>query len=342
MSTQIEFIDTRTASEEKLRALHTLYLTRDEELQPTDPPVAYEQRLADWRHLFESISVPRWVLCKGPEVVATSGMYYDLEQNLENAYGWVYVHPQHRGSGYGREVAAPMFDAAEESGRTRFGFTVKEGRPEEALTRRAGMKSAYREQTSRLLFQEVDWDLMGSWVTRAAERAADYELIFLPSPIEDRYLKAFCDLMLVMNTAPLEDLEEEDEIVTPENWRDIETKMKLRGVDILTYVARHEPTGEMAGYTNVGYHSLQPDLVEQMDTGVDPRHRNKGLGRWIKAAMALRLRDEYPQVRRIDTENAGSNEPMLNINIEMGFKPILIENVWQGDLATIRKNLSVQ
>jgi GNAT superfamily N-acetyltransferase len=91
----------------------------------------------------------------------------------------------------------------------------------------------------------------------------------------------------------------------------------------------------------VGYHSLQPDLVEQMDTGVDPKHRNQGLGRWIKAAMALKLRDGYPQVRRIDTENAGSNEPMLNINIEMGFKPILIENVWQGDLATIRKNLSI-
>jgi GNAT superfamily N-acetyltransferase len=218
---------------------------------------------------------------------------------------------------------------------------VKEGRPEEALALRAGMKSAYREQTSRLLFQEVDWDLMDSWVSRAAERASDYELIFLPSPIEDRYLEPFCDLMRVMNTAPSEDLEEEDEVVTPEYWRDFEAKMNLRGVDILNCVARHKPTGEMAGYTNVGYHSLQPDLVGQMDTAVDPKHRNKGLGRWIKAAMALKLRGEYPQVRRIDTENAGSNEPMLNINIEMGFKPILIENVWQGDLATIRRNLSV-
>jgi GNAT superfamily N-acetyltransferase len=268
-------------------------------------------------------------------------MFYDLEQNLENAYGWVYVHPQHRGSGYGRELAAPMFDTAEENGRTRFGFTVNEGRPEEALTRRAGMRSAYREQTSRLQFQEVDWRLMGSWVARAAERASDYELIFLPSPIEDRHLAAYCELMLVMNTAPLEDLEEEHEVITPDNWRDIEAKMKLRGIDILTFVARHKPTGEMAGYTNVGYHSLQPDLVGQMDTGVDPKHRDKGLGRWIKAAMALKLRDEYPQVRRIDTENAGSNQPMLNINIEMGFKPVLVQNVWQGDLATIRRNLSV-
>jgi hypothetical protein len=32
---------------------------------------------------------------------------------------------------------------------------------------------------------------------------------------------------------------------------------------------------------------------------------------------------------------------MLNINIEMGFKPVLIQNVWQGDLATLRERLSV-
>ena len=57
--------------------------------------------------------------------------------------------------------------------------------------------------------------------------------------------------------------------------------------------------------------------------------------------MALELRDRYPTVTRIDTENAGSNAPMLGINVEMGFKPILIQNVWQGALATIRQMLSV-
>ena len=57
--------------------------------------------------------------------------------------------------------------------------------------------------------------------------------------------------------------------------------------------------------------------------------------------MALKLREAYPSVRRIDTENAGSNAPMLGINVEMGFKPILIQNVWQGDLAAIRANLGI-
>jgi GNAT superfamily N-acetyltransferase len=129
--------------------------------------------------------------------------------------------------------------------------------------------------------------------------------------------------------------------MTPEMWRDIESKMTTRGREILIYVARHNATGAFAGFTNVAYKHLQPDHVEQWDTGVDPTHRNLGLGRWVKAAMALKLRDEYPGVERIDTENAGSNAPMLSINIEMGFKPILVQNVWQGDLATLRKNLSV-
>jgi GNAT superfamily N-acetyltransferase len=117
--------------------------------------------------------------------------------------------------------------------------------------------------------------------------------------------------------------------------------MAAREREILTYVARHKPSGRFAGYTNVCHKNLQPDLVEQWDTGVDPAHRNLGLGRWVKAAMALRLKETYPDVVRIDTENAGSNAPMLSINIEMGFKPILVQNVWQGDLTTVRESLSI-
>jgi GNAT superfamily N-acetyltransferase len=234
-----------------------------------------------------------------------------------------------------------MLDFADRDGRTRFAALVNEGAPEEALLARAGLKPAYREQVSRLDFRSVDWSLLQSWVDRASERATDYELVLMNSPIEERHLVPFCDLMLVMNSAPREDYVEEDELITPEIWRDVEAKMAARGREILIYVARHKPTGRLVGYTNVAYKRLQPNLVEQWDTGVDPAHRNLGLGRWMKAAMAFYLRENHPEVERIDTENAGSNAPMLNLNIEMGFKPILVQNVWQGDLATVRRNLSV-
>jgi GNAT superfamily N-acetyltransferase len=341
MSPHIESIDSRVALEETLEALHELNLIWDEETLPGDPPTPKAQRLVDWRNPLDFEVLHQWVMWKGPEIIGTSGMWLDRVQNLENGFGWVYVHPQHRGIGHGRALATPMLDVAETEGRTRFAFGIKDGRPEEALAIKAGLKSAYREQVSRLDFQSVDWSLMESWMARAAERASDYELLFMKSPIDEEHLQAFCDLMYVMNSAPREGYVEDAEVMTPEMWRDIESKMTTRGREILIYIARHAPTGAFAGFTNVAYKHLQPDHVEQWDTGVDPAHRNLGLGRWVKAAMAFKLRDEYPGVRRIDTENAGSNAPMLSINIEMGFKPILVQNVWQGDLATLRKNLSV-
>jgi GNAT superfamily N-acetyltransferase len=265
----------------------------------------------------------------------------DLAQNLENAVGWVYVHPEARGRGLGREIAAPMLDLAEEDGRIRIAFGVIEGRPEENLAARAGLRAAYREQLNRLSFQALDWSLMESWMERAVERASEYELVFLPSPIPEEHLQAFCDLALVMNTAPREDFEEEDEVMTPEMWRDIEAKEESRAFDILTYVARHRPSGAFAGFTTAVFHRLRPDLVWQMETAVDPAHRDRGLGRWVKAAMALKIRSEYPSVQRVETFNAGSNAPMLSINVEMGFKPVFTQTMWQGDLTVLREKLSV-
>jgi len=57
--------------------------------------------------------------------------------------------------------------------------------------------------------------------------------------------------------------------------------------------------------------------------------------------MLQKVRSDYPLIERVDTDNAGSNAPMLNINITLGFKPILMNHIWQGDVATIRKRLGV-
>lgn len=342
MSISVEHIDTRTAPEATLRALHELYMERDAELEPAgDPPVPFEQRVSEWRNLLESEATPRFALWDGQVIAATSGAFMHLEQNLENAFGWVYVRPTHRGRGLGRLVAEPMLDEVQSQGRTRFSIELSQGRPEEKIAESAGMKPAYTEKRSRLSFQELDWDLMKLWVKRAEERASEYELIFMGNPMPEEHVEAFCDLWQIMNTAPREDYEEEDEVLTPEVLRDWQIKSEARNLEPLLYVARHKPTGAFAGFTEVIWHRLQPDLVWQGDTGVDPEHRNQGLGRWLKAAMALRLRESHPGVRRIDTYNAGSNAPMLSINVEMGFGPIMIETVWQGDLATIRKRLSI-
>lgn len=139
-----------------------------------------------------------------------------------------------------------------------------------------------------------------------------------------------------MNTAPLEDYEQDDEVITPTVWRDIEEKMKISFCRLHTYIAVHRPTGDFVGSTSVSSDLLQVDQGWQWETVVHADHRNMGLCRWLKAAMIEKLAVESPVIERIDTWNAGSNEPMLNINIAMGFKPIFTANTWQGDLEIAR------
>ena len=137
-----------------------------------------------------------------------------------------------------------------------------------------------------------------------------------------------------------EDAEWEDFEMTPEKWRAEEDNTDLRGDDYLAIGALHVPSGEFAGLTDVFLPRLFPSQVWQEDTGVDPAHRNKGLGRWLKAEMLKWIASSRPEAKRIDTFNAGSNEPMLAINVEMGFEPILVENVWQATVEEVRANLS--
>jgi GNAT superfamily N-acetyltransferase len=114
----------------------------------------------------------------------------------------------------------------------------------------------------------------------------------------------------------------EDEIFTPAFIRQYEDACEAKGTRMWVVVARHDATGDLAGYTAFFFKKFRPWQVLQGDTGVDPAHRDRGLGRWLKAVNLLRLLDERPEAQVVDTENAGSNEPMLNINVALGFRPL--------------------
>ncbi len=73
--------------------------------------------------------------------------------------------------------------------------------------------------------------------------------------------------------------------------------------------------------TEMGYFPDEEYLIHQYMTGVRVPHRGRGLGKWLKAAMLLRVREEFPQVKVVVTGNATSNAPMLSINQRLGFKP---------------------
>lgn len=340
MSIEIQEIDTRTASEETLRTLHEFYHYVDADILPDDPPTPYERRALDWQNTSEDESVPRWLLAEDGVPVAAGLAYMGLEQNTDNGFGRVFVRPESRGKSYAKQLCEIIFETLEQNGRKRLDTSVTVAAESESFAERFGLKKVLVDRRSRLQISDVDTDLMDSWIARASERASAYELLYLESPYPDELVQKYCDLAFIMNTAPRDDYEMEDWVLTPEMWRDAEAKNEARGADLHTYIAVHKPTGDFAGYTTIQTDRLQPDQAWQWDTGVHPDHRNQGLGRWLKGALIKKTMAEHPTMARIDTWNAGSNEPMLAINVEMGFKGILESGTWQGSLATARDLLA--
>ena len=245
----------------------------------------------------------------------------DYEDNREHSWLELDVMPPFRRQKVGATLAQVGIEFAQASGRPLVGFDANSHVPASwEFLKAIGAEHKLTGRMSFLKFADVDRALLEGWVARAAERASDYELVRWDGDCPDEYVDAFVNEQNVMNTAPTEDLEYEDEVFTVARLRDREDTLRIRHIEPITLVARHKPTGEIVAHSDVWLPQRWPAKAYQNDTGVNPAHRERGLGRWLKAQMLLNLLDERPQIKNISTWNAGSNDAMLGINYAMGFK----------------------
>jgi RimJ/RimL family protein N-acetyltransferase len=73
-----------------------------------------------------------------------------------------------------------------------------------------------------------------------------------------------------------------------------------------------------------------------MVTAVLPEHRGHRLGLLVKIAMLDLLASQAPDVDRIFTGNAGSNQHMIAINEQLGFEVADTYRSWELDLASMQ------
>jgi GNAT superfamily N-acetyltransferase len=287
-----------------------------------------------WYHVVDGDEMIAELHCEGPRPESP-----EYESNKHLMWVFAYVLKAHRRQGVGRSLVRPAVARMTEVGAT-IASSVAEDEPGHAFVSGLGAEAKLVERASRLDLAAVDWDMVDSWVREGQERSPGARLDLYPEWVPDELLEDHCVQMTeLLNLMPWEGMEHGEIVITADTNREWRERMTAIGSTNPTIVVR-EADGSMSGMTDVLKHPHEPGIVRQMFTGVHPRARGRGMGKWVKAAMLRHVREAYPDTRWISTENAGSNDSMLAINNALGFQLHRVETFYQVDRAMLEKAVS--
>jgi mycothiol synthase len=306
---------------------------------PDDPPIPLEETIQSMQNIPPFVYERAWVAWNADrsEIIAESELVMlRMEENKHLAQVDISVFSAYRRQGLGRRMLALIAEAARAENRSHLiTGTVDRIPAGEAFLLRIGAKKGLESHVNQLRIGELDRGLIERWLERGKENAPEYELGFWDGPYPEEQLSAIALLNDLTNQQPRGDLAIEDMHITPEQLRQSERSFMERGIQRWTFYVIEKATSNFAGYTEVGWSPNRPEILDQWMTGVLPEYRNKGLGRWLKAAMLDKVLKERPQVKVVRTGNADSNAPMLKINQELGFKPYMASAVWQVEVERV-------
>jgi GNAT superfamily N-acetyltransferase len=242
----------------------------------------------------------------------------------------LHVHPAHRRLGTGSLLLSAVVAACRTEGRRSLVATAPADSPGEAFSERHGFRRALTLNHLILRLDELD---AAELLLIADAEHPRYRLTGWTGTVPDELADAFAAAKNAMNDMPVGDLDYGSVAWDAERVRAMGKVVADRGDTLLTIAAVHDD-GTLAGYTEILIPRGAPPRVQQYDTAVVPAHRGHGLGLWVKAAMARRLRAEHPGVVEIETDNADDNVHMLAVNHRLGFRPYRRTREFQLDVPT--------
>jgi len=336
---ELKHFDSEKALDVEWQALNVFNNLSKQEGFPEDPPTLLQDMINAMKSIPDFVAFKNWIVWRGEEAIA--GVSYDFLKTEENKHLLqfnIYVLPELRRQGIGTLLLRIITDSAESLKRRLLLSSTASNIPSgEAFMQNLKAEMALAEDENQLMIEEVDTDLMENWVMRATERARDLELVLWTGPYPEDQLEKIAAMLQVMNTAPTADLDIEDMNFTPDQLRQTDGTLAARGIERWTMLVRDPQNDAIAGYTQLYQKVSEPHKMMQGDTGVFPEYRGRGIGRWLKAAMIQKVLNERPDVQYIRTGNASSNQAMLKINHEMGFRLYKTLKNWQIETTKVKE-----
>lgn len=266
------------------------------------------------------------------------------EGNKHLFWADLYVRPDHRRQRIGASWVPLMLELMDRHGCTLAGIGTEEDSGH-AFLKWLGARAKLVGAENRLKLADVDWSMAQRWIDEGRVRSPQTKLEFyegqLPEEMWDDYAPQLTGLL---KDIPFEDLDVGEVLVTPDHMRDWYARLDLGG-EVQYILLTREPGGVISAMTDTTWAPYKPAILQQRFTGVRADARGRGLGKWIKAEMLVRLRQLHPEIEWVVTDNAGSNAPMLGINKKLGFRQYRSETEYQisrDDLAARVKKLALR
>jgi len=339
---KVELFDEQKASEGELKAYYDFFMQILAEARPDEPRRPYDKFIKQVLIHSDSLLIKRWVIWDNEQIIAYAIIYKTLDgENQHFPEVDIFVLPKWRCKGLGKMMLNKLHEEGLKENCTMFEFSTFSNTPSGSeFLNSIGADNCITENVNQMLIADLDMDLMDKWIAKAGERAADYEIELWMDKYPEKELKKFIKLYNnFWNSIPVGSLDYEYEELTPVRLKNELSSKIERGWKNWSMVARHKKTGAYAGFTNIMYTGFNPEMLNQGNTGVAQEHRNKGIGRWLKAFLIRHIIKEMPEIKKVRSENANTNRAMLNINEQMGFKLLYSESYWQIKLEDVAKYL---
>jgi GNAT superfamily N-acetyltransferase len=337
-------IDPATADAETWTRFHELRHMQENERRPDDPVQPDDEVEArmkkgnpfEFQHWYQIVRDGIPMSSFYAESVTPANAEYETNKHL--FWTDAFVRPEERRKGVATRWLPLVVELMKKHGCTSVGFYAEEDAAHEFL-KWVGAGPKLTDIESRLKLSAVDWPMLERWTREGAEQSPQTKLEIIDGPLPDAMLPDFApQLSLILNTMPMEDLDIGKIVMTPERIKYWQERQAMVGEVTHTVIAR-EPDGSMSGMTDVTWAPYRRTLIHQQFTGVMPEARGRGIGKWLKAAMLLHLRDLYPDAEWVVTDNAHSNDPMLKINRTLGFAPYRTGSEYQMSLSDLEARI---
>jgi len=261
-----------------------------------------------------------WVAC-GPDDCPAGWYLLTLPDRDNRHLGIVdpFVNPARRRQRFGTALLRHAAERGLADGRRLLAGAAFQASAGEAFARSLGATAGLAQIRRRLDLAAVPAGLVAGLRASAQQAAAGYTLVTWTRPTPEEYLDHVAAIELALFDAP-HDPSWEPPAWDAERVRATDRQIRLMKLRAYTVAARHDATGDLAGYTQVEVSPDQPDWAFQGATAVVGVHRGHRLGLLVKLAMQEWLAEAEPQLRWILTGNAETNEHMVAINEALGYE----------------------